>query len=306
MKTNTSMRESSVRSTNGALVSGSAININGHTGRSVRKPEFRPLSSRPCALSQNRLLALFPNEAMAGIAPNLKLVTLQLGEVIHQAGALERYVYFPVDAIISLLCAMENGKSVEIAMVGNEGIVGFASVLGGGNTSIRAVVQSAGTAFRLPGQLLKKGIDHSCELRQLILRYTQALITQMSQTAVCNRHHKIEQQLCRRLLHSLDRVPGDEMVLTQELIGNMLGVRRESIAEAASKLRKLGVIEFRRGHVKVLNREMLEELSCECYSVVRCETDRLLNNPVWRKSGMRDAAVTMPRHARPELRIRTV
>jgi CRP-like cAMP-binding protein len=272
MKTTTSMRESTARFTNGALVTG----LNGHAGRLARDVDYRSISAKFSALNKNRLLALLSDETKERIAPNLELVTLPLGEVVYEAGDPERYVYFPIDAIVSLLYVMENGKSAEISVVGNEGIVGIAAVLGGGNTCIRAVVQSTGTAFRLPGQLLKEGIDRYCELRRLILRYTQTLITQMSQTAVCNRHHTIEQQLCRRLLLSLDRVPGDEMILTQELIANMLGVRREGVTAAAGKLRKLGAIEYRRGHVKVLDREILEELSCECYSVVKCETDRLL------------------------------
>jgi CRP-like cAMP-binding protein len=274
MKITTSMRESTARFTNGALVSGGAIN--GRPRRLAREVDFRSLLSCPSNLNKNRLLARLPKECRDRIAPNLKMVTMPLGEVVYQVGDPERYVYFPVDAIVSLLCAVEDGKSAETSVVGNDGVVGIAAALGGGNTSIRAVVQSAGTAFRLPSLLFQQAIDRSCELRQLILRYTQALITQICQTAVCNRHHTIERQLCRRLLLSLDRLPGDEMVFTQELIASTLGVRRESVTTAAGKLIKLGVIECRRGHVKVLSRDMLEELSCECYSVVKCETERLL------------------------------
>jgi CRP-like cAMP-binding protein len=197
--------------------------------------------------------------------------------VLYESGDKLRHVYFPTDSIISLLYVMENGASAEIAVVGNEGIVGVSLFMGGESTPSRAVVQSAGTAYRLNGQRLKDEFDRHGELLVLLLRYTQALLTQMAQTAVCNRHHSIDQQLCRWLLLSLDRLPSNELTMTQELIANMLGVRREGVTDAAGKLQKLGVIEYSRGHIKVLDRHKLEELSCECYAVVKQESDRLLS-----------------------------
>jgi CRP-like cAMP-binding protein len=209
----------------------------------------------------------------------LELVTLPLGKVLYESDALPRHVYFPVDSIISLLYVMESGASAEIAVIGNEGLLGLAVFMGGRSTTNRAVVQSAGSAYRVSGQLIKAEFDRHEKLSDLLLRYTQVLITQMAQTAVCNRHHRIEQQLCRWLLISLDRLPDNKLSMTQELIGNMLGVRREGITDAASKLQRLEVIEYRRGQITVLDRTRLEAMSCECYRVVKDETDRLLAIP---------------------------
>jgi CRP-like cAMP-binding protein len=250
--------------------------VDNQPGGDLRKAGRIDSDAERHAPDQNRLLAMLSTETRDRIMPSLEPVSLPLGEVIYEAGGAQRYVYFPADAIVSLLYVMENGESAEISVVGNEGIVGIAAFMGGGNACSRAVVQSPGTAFRLPGRLLKDELHRHGELLRLILRYTQALITQISQTAVCNRHHSIEKQLCRRLLLSLDRLSGDELILTQELIASMLGVRREGVTAAAVQLRKLGVIQYRRGHIKVLDRDMLEQLSCECYAVVKTESDRLL------------------------------
>lgn len=230
----------------------------------------------PASPLNNHLLAALPEEVQQRLFAHLEPVSLTLGEVVYESGGALRHVYFPTDSIVSLLYVMESGASAEIAVVGNEGLIGVAVFMGGESTPSRAVVQSAGQAFRLPGQRLKDEFNRHGELLQLMLRYTQALITQMSQTAVCNRHHSIDQQLCRWLLLSLDRLPGNELVMTQELIANMLGVRREGVTDAAGKLQRLGVIEYSRGHITVLDRAKLERLSCECYGVVRRETDRLL------------------------------
>lgn len=208
--------------------------------------------------------------------PFVELVTLSLGTVMYEAGDKMVYVYFPVDAIISLLYVMENGASAEISVVGNEGLIGIALFMGGESTSSRAIVQSAGYAYRLKGTMLTEEFNRHGKLLELMLRYTQSLITQMAQTAVCNRHHSIDQQLCRWLLLSLDRLPNNHLTMTQELIANMLGVRREGVTEAAGKLQKLGVIDYCRGHITVLDRQKLEALSCECYAVVKKETHRLL------------------------------
>ncbi|MEO8640426.1 Crp/Fnr family transcriptional regulator [Pseudomonas sp.] len=225
---------------------------------------------------QNHLLAALPVEVRHRLFPQLERVSFPLGKVMYEPGDVLRYVYFPTDSIVSLLYVMENGAAADISVVGNEGLIGVALFMGGESTSSRAVVQSAGYAFRLRGQLLKDEFNRHGEMLHLMLRYTQALITQMAQTAVCNRHHSIDQQLCRWLLLSLDRLPGNQLAMTQELIANMLGVRREGITEAARKLQKLGVIEYCRGLITVLDRPRLEELSCECYAVVKHETDRLL------------------------------
>ena len=224
---------------------------------------------------QNQLLGALPADSQTRLFPDLKLVHLELGDVIYEAGDGLRYAYFPVDAIVSLLYVMENGASAEISVVGNEGLVGIAIFMGGDSTPSRAVVQSAGHAYSLPAFRLRKEFNDHPELRMLVLRYTQALITQMAQTAVCNRHHTVDQQLCRWLLLSLDRLPDNRLHMTQELIANMLGVRREGVTEAAGKLRELGIISYSRGHIEILDRPRLEALSCECYAVVRRETDRL-------------------------------
>lgn len=225
---------------------------------------------------QNYLLAALPPEVQARFFPHLELVALPLGKVLHESGDTMRYVYFPTDSIVSLLYVTENGASAEISVVGNEGIVGISLFMGGERTLTRAVVQSGGYGYRLPGQRLKDEFNRHGDLLLLMLRYTQALITQMAQTAVCNRHHTIEQQLCRWLLLSLDRLKDNELVMTQELISNMLGVRREGVTDAAGKLQKAGVIEYSRGHIYVLDRPRLEKMCCECYAVVKAETDRLL------------------------------
>jgi CRP-like cAMP-binding protein len=205
---------------------------------------------------------------------------LPLGEVLYEPGATLSHVYFPTTAIVSLLYVMEDGASAEIAVVGNEGIVGISLFMGGGSTPSRAVVQSAGQCFRLKARTLKDEFDRSGPVLHLLLRYTQALITQMSQTAVCNRHHSLEQQLCRWLLLSLDRLQGDELVMTQELIANMLGVRRGGVTEAALLLQQAGLIRYVRGHIVVLDRPALEKRVCECYAVVKHEYDRLLPEKV--------------------------
>ncbi len=226
--------------------------------------------------TENRLLAALPPDVQGRMFPYLELVPMPLGKVIYESGHALRHVYFPTDSIISLLYVMESGASAEISVVGNEGLVGVAVFMGGESTPSRAIVQSAGSAYRMLGQRLKDEFNRHGDLLVLMLRYTQSLITQMAQTAVCNRHHSVDQQLCRWLLLSLDRLKGDHLTMTQELIANMLGVRREGVTEAAGKLQKLGVIEYRRGHITVLDRPQLEELSCECYGVVKAETDRLL------------------------------
>ncbi|PHM19050.1 MAG: Crp/Fnr family transcriptional regulator [Curvibacter sp. PD_MW3] len=208
--------------------------------------------------------------------PQLEPVTLALGQVLYESGAKMAYVYFPTSAIVSLLHVLENGASAEIAVVGFEGVVGIAIFMGGGSTPSRAVVQSAGAGFRLRSDAIKQEFDRSSPVMHLLLRYTQALITQMAQTAVCNRHHSLDQQLCRWLLLSLDRLQGNDLVMTQELIANMLGVRREGVTEAALKLQKACLIRYARGHISVLDRPGLEQRTCECYAVVRKEYDRLL------------------------------
>ncbi|MBU3022311.1 Crp/Fnr family transcriptional regulator [Aestuariibacter sp. A3R04] len=233
---------------------------------------------------QNYLLAALPEQVQARIFPFIELEKLELGQVMYEAGDKMAYVHFPVDAIVSLLYVMESGSSAEISVVGHEGLVGVALFMGGESTSSRAVVQSSGHAYRLKGNKLKEEFNRHGRLLELMLRYTQSLITQMSQTAVCNRHHSIDQQLCRWLLLSLDRLPDNHLTMTQELIANMLGVRREGVTEAAGKLQKLGVIDYHRGHITVLDRSKLEELSCECYAVVKTETDRLLPYGLPKKS----------------------
>ena len=225
---------------------------------------------------QNHLLAALTPDVQGRLFPHLDLVPLSLGRVLYESGDAMKSVYFPTDSIVSLLYVMENGASAEISVVGNEGIVGIALFMGGESTPSRAIVQSAGSAFRLAGQRLKDEFNRHGELLALMLRYTQSLMTQMAQTAVCNRHHSVDQQLCRWLLLSLDRLPSNRLTMTQELIANMLGVRREGVTEAAGKLQKLGVIRYARGQITVIDRPQLETLSCECYAVVKAETRRLL------------------------------
>lgn len=223
----------------------------------------------------NHLLASLPVDEWKRWQPQLELVGMPLGEVLYEAGGTMSHVYFPTTAIVSLLYVMENGASAEIAVVGNEGIVGIALFMGGESTPSRAVVQSAGSGFRLKAQAVKEEFNRPPVLH-LLLRYTQALITQMAQTAACNRHHSLDQQLCRWLLLSLDRLPGVELVMTQELISNMLGVRREGVTESALKLQKAGLIRYARGRITVVDRPGIEKRSCECYAVVKKEYDRLL------------------------------
>jgi CRP-like cAMP-binding protein len=225
---------------------------------------------------QNHLLNALPAVEYERLLSHLERVSMPLGNVLYESGGELRHVYFPTTSIVSLLYVMENGASAEIAVVGNEGIIGVALFMGGGTMPNRAVVQSAGYAYRLRGSLMQQEFDRYGALLHLLLRYTQALITQMAQTAVCNRHHSLDQQLCRWLLLSLDRLSGNELTMTQELIANMLGVRREGVTEAAGKLQQAGLIEYRRGHIRVLNREGLEARVCECYQVVKTEFDRLL------------------------------
>lgn len=225
---------------------------------------------------QNHILAALPENCHHSFFSQLEHTDLSLGQVIYEAGDDLQWVYFPTDSIVSLLYTMENGSSAEISVVGNDGIVGISVFMGGMSTPSRAVVQSAGSAFKLSARRLREEFNHHGVLMVLLLRYTQSLITQMAQTAVCNRHHTIVQQLCRWLLLSLDRLPSNQINMTQELIANMLGVRREGVTDAAGKLQKLNIIEYSRGHITVLDRPKLEKMSCECYAVVRKETDRLI------------------------------
>jgi CRP-like cAMP-binding protein len=224
----------------------------------------------------NRLLAALPEKNYQALLPLLEPVELPLGMALYESGAKQGHVYFPTTSIVSLLYVLENGASAEIAITGNEGLVGIALFMGGETTPSRAVVQSAGEGYRLKAAVLKEAFERGGELQHLLLRFTQALITQMTQTAVCNRHHAVHQQLCRWLLLSLDRLPGNELVMTQELIANMLGVRREGVTEAAGKLQAEGLIGYSRGRITVLDRDQLEACVCECYSVVKKEYDRLL------------------------------
>ncbi len=224
----------------------------------------------------NRLLAVLPPNEWLRWQSNLEVIELRLGQVLYESGGKMQYVYFPIDAIVSLLFVLENGASAEIAVVGNEGIVGVSLFMGGETTPSRAVVQSAGRCLRLNAQFLKNEFNDSLPVMHLLLRYTQALITQMTQTAVCNRHHSLDQQLCRWLLLSMDRLAGSHLVMTQELIANMLGVRREGVTEAAGRLQKAGLISYSRGKIDVIDRKGLEARTCECYGVVKKEYDRLL------------------------------
>ena len=224
----------------------------------------------------NHLLSSLPAGEWARWLPALEHVDMPLGEVLYESGMAMTHVYFPTTSIVSLLYVMEDGASAEIAVVGNEGIVGISLFMGGETTPSRSVVQSAGKGFRMRGHLLKEEFNRSGPVLHLLLRYTQALITQMAQTAVCNRHHSLDQQLCRWLLLSLDRLQEPELVMTQELIANMLGVRREGVTEAAANLQRAGLIQYRRGHITVVDRAGLEGRTCECYAVVRKEYERLL------------------------------
>lgn len=224
----------------------------------------------------NHLLSALPDAEWQRWLPMLEVVDMPLGQVLYESGGTMQHVYFPTTSIVSMLYVTESGASAELAVVGNEGIVGISLFMGGGSTPSRAVVQSAGAGYRLEALVMKKEFDRAGAVLHLLLRYTQALITQMAQTAVCNRHHTLDQQLCRWLLLSMDRLQGNELVMTQELIANMLGVRREGVTEGALKLQKLGLISYARGRITVLDRLGLEKRSCECYAVVRKEYDRLL------------------------------
>jgi CRP-like cAMP-binding protein len=232
----------------------------------------------PHSPNQNHLLAALPTVEFERLAAHLELVPMPLGEILYEPGAQMRHAYFPTTAIVSLHYVMETGASAETAGVGNEGVVGISLFMGGDTTPSSAVVQTAGHAYRLDGRLLKKEFNRAGLMRSLLLRYTQALITQMIQTAACNRHHSVEQQLCRWLLLTVDRVPARELVMTQELVASMLGVRREGITEAAGKLQNAGLISYRRGHISVIDRPGLETSVCECYAVVKKELGRLLSD----------------------------
>ncbi len=225
---------------------------------------------------ENRLLSVLPEAESARLKPHLSLVKMPLGKVVYESGDQLDYVYFPTTSIVSLLYVLEDGASAEIAIVGNEGLVGISLFMGGETTPSRAVVQSAGEAYQLGAHILKEEFRRAGPVQRLLLRYTQALITQMAQTAVCNRHHSIDQQLCRWLLLSIDRLPSNELKMTQGLIANMLGVRRSGVTEAALKLQNAGLIRYRQGHIEVLDRAGVEKRVCECYGVVRREFDRLL------------------------------
>jgi len=226
--------------------------------------------------TENHLLAALPQIERQRVFPALELVPMPLGSVVYESGSRLDHVYFPATAIISLLYVMADGASAQMAVVGNDGMVGVALFMGGETTPSRAIVQSAGRAFRVASRLLKEEFRRAGPVQHVLLRYTQALITQMAQTAVCNRHHSVDQQLCRWLLMSLDRLNSNQLSMTQELIANMLGVRREGVTESAGKLQKLGLIEYSRGHIVVLDRPALEAHACECYQVVKTEFDRLL------------------------------
>jgi CRP-like cAMP-binding protein len=228
------------------------------------------------SFERNQILRALPAEERERLYPHLQRISLPLGMVIYESGARLRHIYFPTDSIVSLLYVLKNGASAEIALVGHEGAVGVSLFMGGESTPSRAVVQSAGHAYRLSRTRLKQEFERHGLLLSVLLRYTQSLITQMAQTAVCNRHHALEQQLCRWLLLSLDRLESNQLEMTQELIANMLGVRREGVTGAAGRLQKEGVIRYSRGRITVLDRARLEALSCECYGVVKKESDRLL------------------------------
>lgn len=238
------------------------------------------------APTQNQLIAALTVEVFDRISPNLELIAMPLGEVICESGGKMQYVYFPTTAIISLHYIMENGAMAEIAGVGNEGVLGISIFMGGNSTTSRAAVYAGGHGYRMKAKLLMEEFNRAEQVMRILLRYTQALITHMSQTAVCNRHHSVEQQLCRLLLQTLDRLPGNELTMTQELIAGILGVRREGITEMAGNLQRLGLISYRRGHITILNRAGLESYACECYQVVKKEYRRLL--------GVADYAINSP------------
>jgi CRP-like cAMP-binding protein len=232
----------------------------------------------PRSPNQNHLLAALPAAELERLSAHLELVPMRLGEILYEPGGQMQHAYFPTTAIVSLHYVMESGASAETAGVGNEGVVGISLFMGGDSTPSSAVVQTAGHAYRLAGRLLKQEFNRAGAMQHLLLRYTQALITQMIQTAACNRHHSVEQQLCRWLLLTLDRLPSQELIMTQELVASMLGVRREGITQAAGNLQQAGLLSYRRGHITVLERSGLEARACECYAVVKKELDRLLSD----------------------------
>jgi len=234
------------------------------------------LTPSPGKHHQNHILAALPAPELERLSPHLELVPLSQGQVLYESGDQLQHVYFPIDSIVSLLCVTIDGASAEVAVVGNDGILGVALFMGGQTTSTRVVVQSAGHAYRLHARILRDEFTRAEQFRYVLLRYTQALLTQTSQTAACNRHHTVEQQLCRWLLLSLDRLPTNAIRMTQQLIANTLGVRREGVTEAAGKLQSAGLIQYSRGHILVLDRPRLESQACECYQVVKTEVDRLL------------------------------
>ncbi len=241
-----------------------------------------PHQTTPQPPRQNHLLAVLPDESYERLLPHLELVSMPLGKVVYESGIQMQHVFFPTTSIVSLLYVVEDGASAEIAIVGHEGVVGISLFMGGESTPSRAVVQSAGVAYRLPGRILKAEFERGGPLQHLLLRYTQALLTQMAQTAVCNRHHTLDQQFCRWLLLSVDRLQSNELRMTQELIANMLGVRREGVTEAAGNVQMAGLIKYQRGHISVIDRPGLEARVCECYAVVKKEFDRLLPDKIAR------------------------
>ncbi len=240
--------------------------------------------SSPHSPNQNHLLAALPTAEFERLAPHLELVPMLLGETLYEPGEQLQHVYFPTTAIVSMLYVLESGSSAEVAGVGNEGVLGISLFMGGDTTPSSAVVQTGGHGYRLQALLLKEEFNRAGLMQRLLLRYTQALLTQMSQTAACNRHHSVEQQLCRWLLLTLDRLPSNELVMTQELVASALGVRRESITEVAGKLQRGGFVRYRRGHITVLERSGLEAGACECYAVVKKEFARLLSDVRYRQS----------------------
>jgi len=246
--------------------------------------------SSPHSPNQNHILSALPTEEFELLAAHLELVEMRLGEILYEPGGQLQHAYFPTTAIVSLHYVTESGASAETAGVGNEGVVGISLYMGGDTTPSSAVVQTAGHGYRLDRHLLKQEFNRGGLLHRLLLRYTQALITQMNQTAACNRHHSLEQQLCRWLLLTLDRLPSNELVMTQELVASMLGVRREGVTEAAGNLQRAGLIRYRRGHISVLERSGLESAACECYAVVKKELGRLLSDVRYRQSASAIAA----------------
>jgi len=242
--------------------------------------------SPPDTLNQNQLLAALPAAELRRLARHLELVPMRLGDMLHESGGVQKYAYFPTTAIVSLRYVLESGSSSEVAGVGNEGVLGIALFMGGDSTPSSAVVQAGGLGYRLEGRYLKEEFNRAGIMHRVALRYAQSLLTQMCQTAACNRHHSIEQQLCRWLLLTLDRLPTTELVMTQELVANALGVRRESITEVAGRLQRAGILRYRRGHISVLQRSGLEAGACECYAVVKKEFGRLLSDVQYRQSSL--------------------